>query len=535
MTAQLALDALPRRMAHAGVADPGPMEPASSAPAHATRVEAPTTRRPGAGPDARPGSLTSFLDSAAALLDAHPTDIWAGVDAGTVRGELRRLSQVVARLGAHQVAAARSLEASGAASRAGMTSTGALIAADFGGDRAAAERISRAAADLEEAQASATERALSSGQITTTQAGIIAGALAKLPERVSERQRQECESNLLRDAERQSVGGLRHRADRALDDIAPPAEVDAQEHDLVRARERRARARTELSMTDNNDGTWSGRFTFPDLAAHLLKTVLDGHAAPRRAHLGPDNRDERSAAARAPYPARMGQAFVAMIEHLPTDGFAHSGGAPATVAITLDHEALAAELDEAGIAVDPGHDHCGISTTGLRVSAGELRRLACEHQVLPQVLGGASLPLDLGRRSRLFSTAQRVVLAQRDQGCAFPHCDRPSSWCEAHHAGRPWSRGGTTDIDQGVLLCSYHHHQVHDQHWQIRFDPEDGYPEFRHPTQSRWQQNSRYRLVRPGDTARRDPGRVQADLPGSKPVATRADLAADTSGPLHQR
>jgi hypothetical protein len=38
----------------------------------------------------------------------------------------------------------------------------------------------------------------------------------------------------------------------------------------------------------------------------------------------------------------------------------------------------------------------------------------------------------------------------------------PAAWCEAHHLD-PWSAGGRTDLDAGVLLCSFHHHRVHDK------------------------------------------------------------------------
>lgn len=468
-----------------------------------------------------------LIDQLMSVLDSSQPSVWADCEAGVVRAQMRRLSQVVARIGAHQMAAGRALDQANAAVEAGMASTGAMIAADFGGDRGAAERIVRTGVALADAQAGQTEKALADGQITTSQASIIGTALTKLPEQVTEGERRQCEEGLLIDAGHLSLTGLRRRADRLLNAVAEPEVVDAHEHDLVIARERRAWARTELVMSDNTDGTWSGRFTLPELQAQLLKTLLDGHAAPRRSHLAGDGEagngrasdrwgaDSRATASghttrehaadgrrmsrnRIGYPQRLGRALAALIEHVPTDGFAHTGGAPATVAVTLDLEALAADLNEAGLPIESRLNHCADSTVGVRVSAAQARRLACEHQILPEVFGSSSLPLDLGRRSRLFSPAQRLVLAQRDQGCAFPGCDRPPSWCEAHHAGTPWSRGGPTDLDHGVLLCSFHHHQVHDQHWRIRFDPDDGTPEFRHASQREWQRHRRYLVPRRG-------------------------------------
>ncbi len=37
----------------------------------------------------------------------------------------------------------------------------------------------------------------------------------------------------------------------------------------------------------------------------------------------------------------------------------------------------------------------------------------------------------------------------------------PASHCEGHHMV-PWEDGGRTDLENGKLLCSYHHHRIHD-------------------------------------------------------------------------
>ena len=96
----------------------------------------------------------------------------------------------------------------------------------------------------------------------------------------------------------------------------------------------------------------------------------------------------------------------------------------------------------------------------------DIRRVACNADILPVVFGGESLPLDVGRARRLFAPAQRVALNARDRGCVFPGCTTPLAFCEAHHI-TPWSQGGQTNLDNGVLLCSYHHHYIHTGTWQI--------------------------------------------------------------------
>ncbi|WAJ33671.1 DUF222 domain-containing protein [Arthrobacter sp. FX8] len=100
------------------------------------------------------------------------------------------------------------------------------------------------------------------------------------------------------------------------------------------------------------------------------------------------------------------------------------------------------------------------------VAATTLRKIACDADIIPALLGTNGEILDLGRKTRLFTPAQRTALTTRDQGCAFPNCTIPAPWCEAHHITY-WTHGGPTTTNNGALLCSHHHHLIHKEQWTI--------------------------------------------------------------------
>ncbi len=143
------------------------------------------------------------------------------------------------------------------------------------------------------------------------------------------------------------------------------------------------------------------------------------------------------------------------------------GSLKPAVRVTIALDDLTRAVDSDGVEhpeTDTGLSWLEGSTEPL--SAATARRYLCDVGALPIVLSGSSEPLDLGRPRRLFSGPQRVALATRDGGCRFPSCDRPPSWCEAHHIV-PFGQEGRTDVGNGVLLCRRHHLLLHDQGWQI--------------------------------------------------------------------
>ncbi|MGO2748078.1 HNH endonuclease signature motif containing protein [Microbacterium sp.] len=76
----------------------------------------------------------------------------------------------------------------------------------------------------------------------------------------------------------------------------------------------------------------------------------------------------------------------------------------------------------------------------------------CDTGVVPVTIDECGNPLDVGREQRLFTPRQRIGLAIRDGGCRWQGCDRPASYCEAHHIDEWKKDQGHTDIDRGVPL-----------------------------------------------------------------------------------
>lgn len=102
----------------------------------------------------------------------------------------------------------------------------------------------------------------------------------------------------------------------------------------------------------------------------------------------------------------------------------------------------------------------GFDEHGHRLSASAVRRLACDADLVPVVLGGPSEPLDVGRLKRLFTPGQRRAVYLRDRHCSFPGCTVPAAWTQIHHVLH-WVFGGATDLLNAAALCQRHHTIVH--------------------------------------------------------------------------
>ncbi|MER5393173.1 DUF222 domain-containing protein [Saccharopolyspora sp. NPDC002686] len=156
---------------------------------------------------------------------------------------------------------------------------------------------------------------------------------------------------------------------------------------------------------------------------------------------------------------------------LESDHMPRTGGQRPHLTITIDYDDLKQQI--------PTNTPGMLTSTDQPITPETVRRIACDSEVLPMMLGGDSLPLDVGTAHRTAPPHIRAALLTRDGACAFPDCDRPPGTPQAHHIVQ-WIDGGPTTVDNMVMLCAHHHRTTHQQHWQI--DLHKGRPLFTPPT-----------------------------------------------------
>lgn len=116
---------------------------------------------------------------------------------------------------------------------------------------------------------------------------------------------------------------------------------------------------------------------------------------------------------------------------------------------------------------------------GTAVAPEVVRRMACDSRIEWAMHGPDGTILGVGRARRSWpGWLSRQIRARDGQCCRHPGCGRPIH--HIHHM-RQWCRGGRTDSANGVGLCFFHHHLVHEGGWVIRGDA-DGEVVFTSPT-----------------------------------------------------
>ncbi len=456
-----------------------------------------------------PGGGHPVVTAVLACLEALEATRQAGVATLSAR-EIRLMLLAVAQIIAAAFALKLRLLAAGKVQRVedltGATSTAAFLAHLTQMRRPDAAAQVRLATDLDHRYRLLGD-ALARGLCSPDQLRVCVAALRRLPKDLPEDRLEACQRFLIDACQRLTPTQLK-TVGRHLWEVIDPDGADAKAGKDLQNEEHQARAKASIRFWDNGDGTTGFRGKLPHLQAAILRKALHALAAPRRRnnpnirtgqpddtrHPQPGNQgppgdgphptappgpgsgtpdrhrldgdltpEERDTGRVIPYPVRLGHALMDLLERLPEAILPTTGGVPATIVATITLDQLRTGL--------------GTTTldTGEEVSAGQLRRLACNAGIIPAVLDGNSQPLDLGRRQRLFTPYQRIALDLRDHGgtddpdgggCVIDGCDRPASVCEAHHP-HPWEHGGETNLVNGILVCPYHHHLAHHPDWAL--------------------------------------------------------------------
>jgi hypothetical protein len=365
------------------------------------------------------------------------------------RSVLAGLARAEARIHEVRLRVLAAADAADAGADAGATSTAAWVAHETRQVRSAAHADVHLARELA-ATCPTTRQALGEGRVNAAQARVIVRAMESLPDTITAADRERAERHLVQAAGDHDAKALAVLGRRVFEVIDPEA-ADLEEGRRLEAEERAAARATYLHLSDNGDGTCSGRFKIPTLHAAMLRKALQAITAPRVQAQDPTR---HSAQERPGSPEQQGRALCRLLERFPAQRLPQNAGLSATVVVLLDYDKLLSGLGAATL------------DSGEVISASRARTMACEAGVVPVVyrrlLAGRPMVLDVGRRRRFHDQYQRLGLMVQDGGCSAVGCDRPPGWTEAHHDQVSWQDGGGTSVAKGRLLCAFHHHRAHD-------------------------------------------------------------------------
>lgn len=282
------------------------------------------------------------------------------------------------------------------------------------------------------------------GDVSPVQARGITKALDGLPRTLSDAQKEEATSLLVSQASSANGDQLARMGQVVLDAIAPESSADAAEREAKRLdrQRRQAFSRRSLRFT-RDDGSVFFQGSLPMLEGEAFVRIIEAYRASQK-QTGDDRLDPEAPLLHPEQ--RNADALVRLVsEHQSRRRGPSVAGDRPRVVVVMREEALRERAEQAGLL-----------GSGEQIAPGDLRRLCCDADLMPAVLGSQSEVLDVGRTERLVTPAIRRALTLRDGGCTFPGCDKPDEQCEAHHI-QPWWAGGSTSLENLVLLCAHHH------------------------------------------------------------------------------
>ena len=301
----------------------------------------------------------------------------------------------------------------------------------------------------------ATAAAQAEGAISPEHARVITATIAALPAERAGGEFDEIEPELAGYARRFGLDQFRLLA-RHLGDVLDPGRHPP--------RRQVPGAAAGLNVRQRPDGSVSGSFEGTAEFGEALLSLLDKSAAP-------DPEADGAKDPRTPAQRRHDGLLDAMKLLLRSGQLGDCNGVSTTIIFTMTAEQAhtGTAWPAPGTAPRPGPTrarehrrrphlpgHPRRPRTHHRAAGSRPATCACSARVKPVAAYGTT--------HRIFTEGQRLAMIARDKGCSFPGCTVGPQWCEAHHVTE-WQYGRRTCIDDGALLCGYHHREFENLGW----------------------------------------------------------------------
>lgn len=382
------------------------------------------------------GGTTDITHSLQELRRSVATADLSDHDASSIRSLISELRLTERSLTSLNVKAARRSTALASEGRSADAEEALLGSGDVSGSTARKERDRSLIVDAIPGLSDALEEGKVGGEHLDAVSRAIKGLDPKLRPLFDA-----CASDLVERSDNTPVDTFRKQMRRL-------AEKVKNDHGLATARKQREA--TGLSMWKSQDGMGHLRGDFDSELYEIVRNGIARQAAAMAA-----------ASAKTGDPVTKGKQLDALaLVELIQCGNGAKGRADITVVVDGD------------TFVNGPHDHSMRETLdGEELAYETVRRLCCDALIRKVVLDADGKPLDVGRTHRTATDRQWVAIKALYSSCAWSGCDRPITWCQAHHIDE-WEHGGLTNIDNLVPLCSRHHHAVHEGQWSIKLLPD---------------------------------------------------------------
>ncbi len=296
----------------------------------------------------------------------------------------------------------------------------------------------------------AVAAAQAAGVISPAHALVVTKTVNALPVAVQAEHDESVQQTLLTHAAEVDPVLLRHVARRISDTVNPDG-IYTEERDRARRR--------DFTVRQRRDGSAQVSGELTAVCAEAVLSVLDAVGKPAPAEDG--TVDPRTPGQRRHDALQDGMLAALRSEQLPA-----CNGVAATIVLTMTPEQIETKT---GL-VTTGH--------GALITVEEALSLVGEARVIPVVLTKTREITAYGDTHRIFTEGQRLAMIARDQGCSFPGCSVGPAWCQAHHV-TDFAISKRTSVDDGTLLCGFHHREHPALGWTCRMI--DGAPHWTPP------------------------------------------------------